>query len=134
MELDVVTKVADFFYRKVQVGYLGFLQADDVRRMLVDQRFQLVESQAQAVDIERDNFHRFFRGFKVAYYRSSDAEYPDGVQHASQLCQRSQCLVQSVAHAFDLVLTNRAVASGQCVESLNFATQYGVCVARRLRF
>ncbi|MCY1179412.1 hypothetical protein D9M73_198120 [compost metagenome] len=57
MEADVVAQGLDLGERELFVRDFGFLQADDVWLMLVDQRRQLMGSGPQAVDIEGNDFH-----------------------------------------------------------------------------
>ncbi|MNP78009.1 hypothetical protein D3C76_1755400 [compost metagenome] len=56
--VDVVAELADFGFRELVVGNLGFLQADHVRLVLFDQRLELVGTCPQAIDIERNDLHR----------------------------------------------------------------------------
>ncbi|MNZ53116.1 hypothetical protein D3C78_709840 [compost metagenome] len=56
--VDVVAELADFRFRELVVGNLGFLQADHVRLVLFDQRLELVGTRPQAIDIERNDLHR----------------------------------------------------------------------------
>ncbi|MNI93091.1 hypothetical protein D3C73_1509830 [compost metagenome] len=56
--VHVVAELADFRFRELVVGNLGFLQADHVRLVLFDQRLELVGTGAQAIDIERNDLHR----------------------------------------------------------------------------
>ncbi|MNN96071.1 hypothetical protein D3C81_2149960 [compost metagenome] len=56
--VDVVAELADFGFGELVVGNLGFLQADHVRLVLGDQRFELVGTRSQAIDIERNDLHR----------------------------------------------------------------------------
>ncbi len=58
MEMHVITQRFDFGLWELIVRDLGFLQADDVRLVFFNQRRQLMRARAQAVDVERHNFHR----------------------------------------------------------------------------
>ncbi|MNT57697.1 hypothetical protein D3C72_1950860 [compost metagenome] len=55
--LDVVAKRLDVGMGKLLVGYLGFLQTDDIRLVPLDQLSQLMRTCAQSIDIEGNEFH-----------------------------------------------------------------------------
>ncbi|MNJ54496.1 hypothetical protein D3C77_499370 [compost metagenome] len=57
MKVHVITQGLDICQWKLLVADLGFLQADNIRLMLFDQRRQLMRPCAQAVDVERDDLH-----------------------------------------------------------------------------
>src|SRR5690606_29669270 len=57
MVVHVVAELADLRFRELVVGDLGFLQADHVRPMLLDQRLQLMGAGTQAIDIEGNDLH-----------------------------------------------------------------------------
>ncbi|MNN72947.1 hypothetical protein D3C81_1890260 [compost metagenome] len=57
MVMHVVTQRLDLGERELVVVDLGFLQADDVWLVLLDQCRQLMGAGAQAVDVERDDLH-----------------------------------------------------------------------------
>ena len=50
--MHVIAEGSDVGKRELLVGNLGFLQADDIRLVLVDQGGQLMRTGTQAVDIE----------------------------------------------------------------------------------
>ncbi|MNM72311.1 hypothetical protein D3C81_840010 [compost metagenome] len=55
--VDVVAQCLDLFARELVVGDLGFLQTDHIRLMALDDCLELMRSGAQAIDIERNDFH-----------------------------------------------------------------------------
>ncbi|MNF01020.1 hypothetical protein D3C80_1999450 [compost metagenome] len=57
MVMHVVTQRLDLGERELVVVDLGFLQADDIWLVLIDQCRQLMGAGAQAIDIERDDLH-----------------------------------------------------------------------------
>jgi hypothetical protein len=57
VESDVVAKIFYHLPREVLILHLCFLDADNVRLVLLDQFLQLVWAGANAVAVERDNFH-----------------------------------------------------------------------------
>ena len=52
MKVHVITQRFDLGERELVVMHLGFLQADHVRLMFLDQRCQLMRPSAQAIDVE----------------------------------------------------------------------------------
>src|SRR5690606_24388670 len=57
--MHVVAECFGLCQGELLVGDLGFLQADDIRLMLFDDRRQLVRSCPQSIDIERNKFHQW---------------------------------------------------------------------------
>ncbi|MNE72808.1 hypothetical protein D3C80_1687820 [compost metagenome] len=55
--MHVVAEVADVRLGELLVGDFGFLQADHVRLVFLDQGRQLMWARTQAVDIEGDDLH-----------------------------------------------------------------------------
>ena len=56
--MHVVAELANLCLGELFVGDFGFLQADHIRLMFVDQRCQLMRAGTQAIDIEGDDLHR----------------------------------------------------------------------------
>ena len=59
MVVDVITKGLHAFKRELRIVNLGFLQADYRGSVFVDKFLKLMRSRAQAIDIERNEFHAF---------------------------------------------------------------------------
>lgn len=55
--VNVISQGADFRFGKLIVADLGFLQADHIRLVLLDQRCELMRARPQAVDVEGNEFH-----------------------------------------------------------------------------
>ena len=59
-KLRVIAEVGYGFGRKIFVGYLGFLNADNIRVKSVNQRFKLVKAHSNAVGIKANYIHKLF--------------------------------------------------------------------------
>ena len=54
---SLISQIVKYFNGKVFILHLGFLQSNDVGLMLIDDRRNLVQSRADAVDIKSNDFH-----------------------------------------------------------------------------
>ena len=54
---SMVAKLFNIGLWKIHILHLGFLQGNELRLMLINNRSQLVQSSPDAIDIKGNNFH-----------------------------------------------------------------------------
>ena len=64
----VITQFLECIDWEVVIDYLGFLQADDIGGIGINQCLQLMQAKANTIDVERDKFHKRSRYSVVKHH------------------------------------------------------------------
>ncbi|MNV55924.1 hypothetical protein D3C71_1481770 [compost metagenome] len=131
--LDVVAKRLDVGMGKLLVGYLGFLQTDDIRLVPLDQLSQLMRTCAQSIDIEGNEFHGvvFHSDSSAAILTDRAGGRPDCLARRGVVSSGAKCMELSVRLHARLLRISRCLtaivrlgrARWQYMQSLTISSQ-----------